>query len=371
MEDNELTFDMIGNMSDDEIQAHKEKTNTEEVTEDNDVLFPEIGTDDDNPEGVGDESQEDEEDTDKPEDNDNKGGSSPNFFASIANSLKEEGILTLDDSEFKDVNDGAKLAALMEKQVNTMLDAKQKRIDEALSNDVPVDTVKQFEQLIAYVGGITEDSIKDETPEAEQLRGNIIVQDYLNKGFSQERANREAKRAFESGSDIEVALEALTELKSYYTSEYDNVIKESKQAKEDKLKEERELSKKIEDKFLKVEEPIKGIKLTENDRKKVLNSYSKFVGNDEGGKPINAIQKYAIDNPIDYQYNINLLFYLTNGFKDMGNVIQKEVKKKTNSAMQDLERTLRNPSNNIGGGNMSFDNDRSPESFKGISVDLD
>ena len=369
-EGNELSFDMIGNMSDEEIaasQAADKDKEKEIITEDEEVLFPETGDEDDNPEGVGDENQEDEEKTIPA-----TGGKSPNFYASIATSLKGDGILTLDDSEFENIENADDLAALFKKQTDKLLDDNQKRINEALSYDVPVDTVKQFENVLTYVKSITEEDLQAETPEAEQLRGNILVQDYMNKGFSQERANKEVKKAFEAGTDIEDALESLKEVKEFYTSKYTEVINSAKAEKESKLKEEREQSKQIEKKFLEVEEPIKGIKLTENERKKILTQYTKFTGKDKSNKPVNAIQEYAMNNPVDYQYNINLLYYLTDGFKDLGKVIQKEVKTQTKSTLSNLEKTLRNPSNNLGGGNsLSFDNDRSNESYQGISVALD
>ena len=367
---NELSFDMIGNMSDEEIAAKQvadEQNKQNEITEGlEEELFPEGNEEDIDPEGVGDEGQESEEEI-IPED-----GKSPNFYASIASSLKGDGILTLDDSDFENIENADDLAALFRKQTDKLLDDNQKRINEALSNDVPVDTVKQFENVLTYIKSISEEDLQAETPEAEQLRGNIIVQDYMNKGFSQERANKEVKKSFEAGTDIEDALESLKEVKDFYTSKYNEVINSAKEEKANKLKGEREQSKQIEKKFLEVEEPIKGIKLTENERKKILNLYTKFIGKDSSNKPLNAIQQYANDNPVDYQYNISLLYYLTDGFEDLGKVIQKEVKTKTKSALSNLEKTLRNPSNNLGGGNgLSFDNDRSSESFKGISVDLD
>ena len=367
---NELSFDMIGNMSDEELAAKQvadEQNKQNEITEGlEEELFPEGNEEDIDPEGVGDEGQESEEEI-IPED-----GKSPNFYASIASSLKGDGILTLDDSDFENIENADDLAALFRKQTDKLLDDNQKRINEALSNDVPVDTVKQFENVLTYIKSISEEDLQAETPEAEQLRGNIIVQDYMNKGFSQERANKEVKKSFEAGTDIEDALESLKEVKDFYTSKYNEVINSAKEEKANKLKGEREQSKQIEKKFLEVEEPIKGIKLTENERKKILNLYTKFIGKDSSNKPLNAIQQYANDNPVDYQYNISLLYYLTDGFEDLGKVIQKEVKTKTKSALSNLEKTLRNPSNNLGGGNgLSFDNDRSSESFKGISVDLD
>lgn len=94
----ELTFDMIGNMSDEEFKDKDSQEN--QVTEDIDEASPfEFDTTEENvledPEGVGDESQEDGKPTSQEE------GTSPNFYASIASSLRADGILNLlDDTDY-------------------------------------------------------------------------------------------------------------------------------------------------------------------------------------------------------------------------------------------------------------------------------
>lgn len=364
----ELTFDMIGNMSDEEFKDKDSQEN--QVTEDIDEASPfEFDTTEENvledPEGVGDESQEDGKPTSQEE------GTSPNFYASIASSLKADGILNLlDDTDFENINDATSLASLFQKQIDSMLDDNQRRIKQVLEYGIPVDQVRKYENAISYLDSITEEDIKAETQDSEQLRGNILVQDYMNKGFSQERANREAKKSFDAGTDIEDALEALKEVKEFYKKEYQTLIETTKAEKEALLAKEKEDSKKLEKLFLETEEPIKGLKLTPSERKKILNQYTTFVDKD-GNVPMNAIQKYAKENPVEYQYNINLLYYLTDGFKDIGKVVQKQVKKQTKSALSDLERKLRNPANNVGSGGLDFGNDTSPDSYKGLTVVLD
>lgn len=368
--DNELTFDMIGNVSD---EGEKEITTEEIVEEDAPLFTSEEEVEDSDEEGVILESvgEEDQGEEELPDTLNEDGGDSPNFYASIADSLKKDGFFTLDDSDWKDIESADGLAELFQKQVDALLDSKQKRIEEALNNNIPVDTVKQYEQVLSYVDSISEESLREETPEGEQLRGDLICQDYMNRGFSQERANKEVKKSFEAGTDVEDSLEALSEVRTFYKKEYENILETSKEERKSLLEKEREESKRLEDLFLKTEEPIKGVKLTENERKKVLKQYTKFVSKDSKNNPLNAVQSYAHENPLEYQYNINLLYYLTNGFKDMGTVLQKGVNKKTKSTLSNLEKTLRNPNTQLGGGGLNFDNDRSSDSYKGINVVLD
>ncbi len=283
----ELSLDMIGNMSEEEIKEFNEKEK-EEITDD-ESLFPieDDNGDIDNQEGVGDESQEGEKDNQF-----NQKGDSPNIYASIATALKKDGILTLDDSDFEDIKDAEDLAILFtkmkDKLVNDSLDENQKRIREALDSGVELNVVKQCERTINYLNTITDDSLKEETQEAEDLRGNIIMQDYLNEGISQEKAAKLVQASFDAGTDVEDAIKSLENNKKYFNSVYQREIQTSKDKKEESLKAERELNKKIEDRFLKTEEPIKGVKLTEKERKDLLNSYTKFIDKDNttivGGK---------------------------------------------------------------------------------------
>ena len=379
MVDNELTFDMIGNGSEESTNPNEteiNKQNTSQAIEEEEPLFseneettessPEKEKEEEPSEGVDGKSQEVIENAEPKDD-----GKSPNFYASIAKSLKEDGILTLDENDFKNIETADDVALLFQKQLETMLDGQQKRITEALNNGIQQDVIKEYEGVISYLNGIEEETIKAETQEAEDLRGNIIYQDYINRGFSQERAEKEVKKAFDAGTDVDDAIDSLKELKQFYSTQYNSTLESAKQEKQSKLNKDKELSSQIEKKFLETEEPIKNIKLSELERKKILGQYTKFVDKDDFGNPLNAIQKYAKENPADYQYNINLLYYLTNGFKDLGTVIQQQVKRNTKSALGNLETTLRNPNNNLGGGEFNYDNDKSPESYKGISVQLD
>lgn len=374
-EDNELSLDMIGNLSEEEINEFNNKNSEEEITEE-DTLFPisaEDSVEDKGeiiPEGVGDGSQEENED----ETLLNQNGDSPNFYASIASALKKDGILTLDDSEFKTVENADDLAMLFtkmkDKLVTDALDDYQKRTKEALDSGVQPSVIKQHEKVIGYLNSIKVEDLEAETQEAEDLRGNILMQDYLNAGIPQDKAERLVNASFDAGTDVEDAIKALESNKNHFNTSYQKVIKEAQNELNSKKESEKELSKKIEDKFLKTEEPIKGVKLTEKERKNILTQYTKFVDKDTNGNPLNAIQKYANDNPVDYQYNINLLFHLTNGFTDLGTIVSKEVNRNKKSALSEIELALRNSNKGFGSG-LDLGNDNDPESFSGVNVLLD
>ena len=198
-------------------EENKEKPTTEVPEVNPDELFTE------EPESVGSEKVDTQgkEDTTSKEET----GTSPktNFYSSIASALKEEGILSaLDEETLSKIQTPEDFAEAMENELKAKLDERQKRIDEALQVGVEPDEVRKYEGTINYLNTITEDAISDESANGEKLRKQLIFQDFLNRGFSKERAQRETQKSFNSGSDVEDAKEALASNKEYFQQEYED-----------------------------------------------------------------------------------------------------------------------------------------------------
>ena len=357
----ELTLDMIGNADTTSTEETIENISTEGLFNDT----PEKEEVAEDSEGVSGEDQEVNEDVTT----DDGSGSSPNFYASIAKSLHGDGILTLDEESIGKITDADTLAEAFNNQVKSLLDETTTRVSDALKNNVPNDTIRQFEGVLQYLSTLTDEQLKAETEEGETIRYNILYQDYINKGFTPERAEKEIKKSFDAGTDVEDALEAKVENANYFKSEYSKILNVYKQDKENRLKQEKDNASKLEKKILDTEEPIKGLKLSKQERTQVLNNLNKVVDK-EGNIPLNALQKYARENPIDYQYNLNLLFSLTDGFKDLSKLIGKEVTTRTKSKIADLEHVLKRSNPTFDSGGFSFGNSDDPESKKGIMIDL-
>jgi hypothetical protein len=211
----------------------KEQKGNKETTED------EVNPDDlfKNPEGVG--SEEDNQEKETEDTTSTKGGTSPktNFYSSIASALKDEGILPdLDDEVVNNVKSPEDFAEAIEKQIQSKFDERQKRIDAALNANVEPDEVRQYEGTLNYLDSIKDEHISDESEKGEELRKRLIFQDFINRGYSKERATREVKKSFDSGTDIEDAKEALESNKEYFNNQYQDLIKEAQR----EIKEEQE-----------------------------------------------------------------------------------------------------------------------------------
>lgn len=354
----ELSFDNILDQNEidslfgiDEEESPNDETQDKEkdskkATEDVDVdsLFT---TED--PEGVGsEEDNQEKEDTssNKAEDSSPK---TNNFFSSIADALKEEGILPDLDDDIK-IESPEDFAEAMRSQVNKMLDETQQRILRALDAGIEDSEIRNYEKILNYVGSISEDDIKDESENGEKLRQNLIYQDFINRGYSKERAQREVKKSFDGGTDVEDALEALSSNAEYFKEKYTEAIEEAEEEKrraiEDRNKEAEKLKKDIMDN----DTFFGDIKLDRNTRQKVYDSISKPVYKDpKTGRVLTAVQKYQMENSTEFIKNVGLLFTLTDGFKNLNSVIQGKVKKEVKKGIKNLETTLNGSSRNSDG----------------------
>lgn len=316
----------------------KEEKENEKTTEEE-----EINPDDlfDNPESVGSgkDNQEEEEDTQSEKDK----GTSPktNFYSSIASALKEEGIFPdLDDDTLNGIKTPEDFAEAVEKTVQARLDERQKRIDAALQADVEPDEVRRYEQTLANLDAIKEEYITDETEKGERLRKNLIYQDFRNRGYSEARAKREVEKSFNAGTDIEDAKEALESNREYFSNQYQDLIKEAQEeAKEEqrKIKEEAAQLKKA---MLEDKEVFTGITLDKTTRQKAFDNITKPVFKTEDGEYLTAIQKYEMDNPVEFRKYLSVLFTMTDGFKNIDGLVKGKVKKEVKQSLRELEHKL-------------------------------
>lgn len=180
------------------------------------------------PESVGSEETVKEEEG---EDTDDSAGASPNdndFYSSIANACAVDGAFQhLDDSEVKKVKTAEDFFELIEKEVNARFDDKQQRLIKALENGVEATDIRRYENTLSYIDSIQEKDLVEESEKGEALRRNIIFQDFLNKGYSQERAKKLTERTIEAGTDIEDAKDALVSNREYFQGEYDKLLKDA------------------------------------------------------------------------------------------------------------------------------------------------
>lgn len=351
---------------DDEGNKDEDKEETTEVV-DVDNLFT------DTPESVG----SGKENIEEKEDTTPKGsGTSPkNFYSSIAKALKEEGIFPdLDDEGLSKVKEPEDFRDLIEQQIKAGLDERQKRIDEALNAGVEPTEIKKYENTVNFLDSIKEENISDESDKGEKLRKDLIYQDFINRGYSKERAAREVQKSFNAGTDIDDAKEALKSNRDYFKDKYDELINDAKSEAEQEENERKEQAEKLKSSILNDRDVFGDLSVDKPTRQKIYDNIAKPVYKDpETGEYYTAIQKYEMEHRTDFLKNIGLLFTLTDGFKNLDGLVKGKVKKEVKKGLRELENTLNNTAR-TSDGNLKYVSgvDEDPESFveRGWKLDV-
>ena len=352
--------------SDDKKQ--KEKDNTTEDVDPEDLF------EDKAPESVG--SGKDNEDKEGTAPDNGADGTSPNnFYSSIANACAVDGIFpNLDDETIKKAVDAESFSNLIEAEITARFDEKQKRISKALENGVEPNDIKKYESTLNYINTITDAAIAEESEKGEQLRYNLIYQDFINKGMTPDKAKKFADRTVDAGTDVEDAKEALLSNKEFFTGAYNKMLQEAQQkADEDKAEREKN-AKELEKSLMKDKQLFGDMEISNDIRKKAFDSVSKPVYKDpETGDYMTAIQKYESEHRADFLKYTGLIFAMTNGFKDFDSFAKGKVKKEVKKGLRELEQTLNNTRrNNDGSLRMVTNQKDDPNSFisKGMKLDL-
>ena len=339
--DNILTGDEAASLfTDEEIQEtqttppseKKEEKETKETKEEDTTEVNPDNLFDGEPESVGSEenketNKEQEKDTTSEED-----GTSPktNFYSSIASALKEEGIFPdLDDKEVDNVKAAEDFRDLVEKQIQAGLEEAQKRIYDALNAGVEPNVVKQYENTLGYLNSITEEQINDESEKGEQLRRQLLQQDFMNRGYSQERAIKMTEKLFASGEDIEEAKQALQGNKDFFGNKYNEILEDAKKKDEEERKAAKKQAEQLKKDILSGDKIFGEVEIDKATRQKVYDNIAKPVyKNQETGEYLTAIQKYKLEHENDFIKNVGLLFTLTDGFTNLDKLVSPSAQRR-------------------------------------------
>lgn len=348
----------------------KNKEKDEETTEviDVDNLF----TDEPESVGSGKDNTKGKEDTSSREDS-----TSPQktIYSSIAKALKEEGIFPdLDDEVLSKVKEPEDFRDLVEQQIKAGLEERQKRIDDALNYGIEPTEIKRYENTLNFLDSVKEENITDESDKGEELRKNLIFQDFINRGYSRERATREVQKSFNAGTDIEDAKEALKSNTEYFKGKYDDLIEDAKLEAQKEEENRKEQANKLKESILNEKNILGDLSIDKPTRQEIYDNISKPIYKDpETGEYYTAIQKYEKDNRVDFLKYLGLIFTLTDGFKSLDGLVKGKVKKEVKNGLRDLEHAINNTARNSDG-NLKFVSgvDEDPESFigKGWKIDV-
>lgn len=321
------------------------------------------------PESVGSGKTQDGEETKSTQNKVSPNNS--NFYSSIASALRDEGIFPdLDDSTVENIKTPEDFAESIEQQIQAKLTERQRRIDAALQANVEPNQIRAFENTIANLEAIKEEYISDETEKGENLRKQLIYQDFINRGYSDTRAKREVEKSFNAGTDVDDAKEALESNKEYFNSKYQELLDDAKAEAEERKQEVQKQINELKKSMVEDKEIFEGISIDKATRQRAYESVTKPIYKSEDGNYLTAVQKYAMENPVDFRKKLGVLFTMTDGFKNINNLIKTKVKKEVKQSLRDLESKLVNTSQFRGNPTYVSSVDDTDSSFRGWDLDI-
>lgn len=264
-----------------------------------------------------------------------------NFYSSIASALMGDGVLslTLSDEELGNIKTPEDFTELITKEINNRFDESQRRLKEALDLGINPKEIKSYEDTINNLQNLRNQDFSGDDEQSINLRKQLIFRDFINKGFSEEKAIRYTERSISTGNDIEDAKEALESSIEYFEALKNSKYEEAKQSIE-KEKERKANEINILHKKFKENKQFEGIDVDEATRLKALQNITKVVGKDEYGNPLTEIQKYQNENREEFLYKLSMLYTLTDGFKNFDRFVAPKVNKEYKKNVKDLANKL-------------------------------
>lgn len=230
------------------------------------------------------------------------------FYSGVSGILKDNDFFK---SEVGEIKSEADFTAAMEAEVNSRLSEKQKEILELQGQGVSIPAITRLNQGLNTLNNIDEGQLKD----SEDLRKNLIVADFTEKGFSEEDAHKYYGMIKKSGTDIEEAAKALEVRKGTFVQA---IAKVKSDAVADKKNQQDRASKQLSDLATAMQSTsVLGRTVGASTIAKLEGLVSTPVGHTQSGEPMNAVMKFRHDNPVDFEHKLTYLFLVTNGFKDL------------------------------------------------------
>jgi hypothetical protein len=335
MTENDLSLDLF---DDDYAQIDFENTDTE-LDDDESVSIINANEGKGSENVVGEDEDDGEEST--------KGGdeSLPNLYSSLAKALGEEGFLP--GLNYEDIDSFDKLGdQIREANKKTLSDALGFNIDNvnelndlqkeylnALSQGIPAEKFVEAKREEYTVDNITDADIEAD----EELRRNIIINSYTTKGVAAEKAAKLAQMHIDLAEDVEEAKAARDDIKEAIKIHNQKEFEYQKQLTADRNKEQKEYAESLKKSFYETTKLGETFDIPRQLQDKMYDAIVKPVAKMEDGTLVNAITKYQVENPIDFQHKMAWLFTVTDGFKKFDSFFT--AKAKTNASKQ-LESVL-------------------------------
>ena len=261
------------------------------------------------------------------------------IYAGLGEFLKAKEII---NGEFE-VNSEDSLVKAISKTIEESkysgLTDSQKLYLDAIESGIPDTTAKTIVADIAQLSKVDEAMLEENQTLAEEL----LTGDLTSQGWEEAAIAKQIERLKKTDELVSEGLLSKNRL-------IKNNIDAVEQSKAANLKAARDaeikLDKQMEELKSSVYEEgtaLGTIKVDDSLRNQVFQSMTKPVAYAEDGKPLNAMMKDKLDNPVDFEKRLGYVYVLTNGFKDMSRLQRRadsSAARKLKDAVQGLNMDL-------------------------------
>jgi len=327
-DDNDLNMDMLievdgelNPFTDEEVIDEKKPVKPTEENQDEDLIDSESVVED----------NDIEDDIDEDSEGDDTSSSNPNLFKSLATLLKEKALISSEDFEVSDEDSFVELFKKeIEKNELSDLSEIQKSYLNQIREGIPHEKVTKDLQQLDQLNTVTDEVLDSDS----DLRKRVIFQDFVNRGYSEEKANKHVQRSLELDVDVEDAKEAMLSIREFTQARMDKENLKIKSDSDIQEKTKEDNIKKITKEIESIKEIIPGYAVSDNIKTKIKDNMFKVIGdNPITNQPENSLMKFQRENPLDFDKKLYYLYTITNGFKNFDSIKQDSQSK----AIQDLE----------------------------------
>ena len=319
------------------------------------------------------DNDDDTDDTDDSDDDDTNSSDKSKFYKSIAKALKDDGVVDVDDETLDNIKDSNDFVNnIINKKINDGIDDVTKRVYDALTAGVQAPVIKQYENTINILKTIENADIEDEGEDGENVRKKLIFQQYINRGFNDETAKKEVEKAFNAGTDIDDAKDALSDNLEFFQNQYNDLIEQSRKDNENRMTQKRQELDTLKKSVMSDSDEWKDFNVNDTLKQKIYDNITRPAYKGQNGETYTEIQKYERENRIGFLKNVSMCYTLTNGFTDFSGLSKAKVRKEVSKGMRELESTL-NSTSRTSSGALKFitnTNDDPESSSKGWDIDV-
>ena len=319
------------------------------------------------------DNDDDTDDTDDSDDDDTNSSDKSKFYKSIAKALKEDGVVDVDDETLDNIKDSNDFVNnIINKKINDGIDDVTKRVYDALTAGVQAPVIKQYENTINILKTIENADIEDEGEGGEDVRKKLIFQQYINRGFNDEKAKKEVEKSFNAGTDIDDAKDALSDNLEFFQNQYNDLIEQSRKDNENRMAQKKQELDTLKKSVMSDSDEWKDFNVNDTLKQKIYDNITRPAYKGQNGETYTEIQKYERENRIGFLKNVSMCYTLTNGFTDFSGLSKAKVRKEVSKGMRELESTL-NSTSRTSSGALKFitnTNDDPESSSKGWDIDV-